>query len=228
MYGNHAVLSAAQNKNRIIKKIYCLQKQAIEHKDKLLGFPVEIVQNDFITNKIGPGHVHQGILAMVNSIFENNVEKLEFTSQKDRVVILDQVTDPQNIGAIIRSAAAFGINKLIMPSDNSPEENAVIAKAACGCLEQVKVARVTNIRNTIDYLKKKGFWIAGLDAKGDKNINNIIEIDKIAIIIGSESKGLRRLTLQNCDFLIQIPISKQVESLNASNAASIIFYLLGT
>jgi len=226
MYGQHAVLAAARNNNRRIKQIYCLQKQLVELQEKLPHSKIEVVQNDFITKKIGKDQAHQGVMALVDSIFKNKIEDLDFTDGKDRIVILDQVTDPQNIGAIIRSAAAFGINKLILPSDNAPDENAGIAKAACGCLELMQIAKVTNIKNTIEKLKKMDFWIAGLDADGKGDINDISEIDKLAIIIGSEGKGMRRLTLTHCDFLIKIPISKQVESLNASNAASIIFYLL--
>jgi len=226
MYGQHAVLAAARNNNRRIKQIYCLQKQLVELQEKLPHSKIEVVQNDFITKKIGKDQAHQGVMALVDSIFKNKIEDLDFTDGKDRIVILDQVTDPQNIGAIIRSAAAFGINKLILPSDNAPDENAGIAKAACGCLELMQIAKVTNIKNTIKKLKKMDFWIAGLDADGKGDINDISEIDKLAIIIGSEGKGMRRLTLTHCDFLIKIPISKQVESLNASNAASIIFYLL--
>jgi len=226
MYGQHAVLAAARNNNRRIKQIYCLQKQLVELQEKLPHSKIEVVQNDFITKKIGKDQAHQGVMALVDSIFKNKIEDLDFTDDKDRIVILDQVTDPQNIGAIIRSAAAFGINKLILPSDNAPDENAGIAKAACGCLELMQIAKVTNIKNTIEKLKKMDFWIAGLDADGKGDINDISEIDKLAIIIGSEGKGMRRLTLTHCDFLIKIPISKQVESLNASNAASIIFYLL--
>ena len=226
MYGQHAVLAAARNNNRRIKQIYCLQKQLVELQEKLPHSKIEVVQNDFITKKIGKDQAHQGVMALVDSIFKNKIEDLDFTDGKDRIVILDQVTDPQNIGATIRSAAAFGINKLILASDNAPDENAGIAKAACGCLELMQIAKVTNIKNTIEKLKKMDFWIAGLDADGKGDINDISEIDKLAIIIGSEGKGMRRLTLTHCDFLIKIPISKQVESLNASNAASIIFYLL--
>jgi 23S rRNA (guanosine2251-2'-O)-methyltransferase len=226
MYGQHAVLAAARNNNRTVKQIYCLQKQLTELQEKLPHSKIEVVRNDFITKKIGKEQAHQGVIALVESIFKNKIEDLDFTDSKDRVVILDQVTDPQNIGAIIRSAAAFGINKLILPSDNAPDENAGIAKAACGCLELMQVVKVTNIKNTIEKLKKMNFWIVGLDAKGKDNMTNVSEIDRLAIIIGSEGKGMRRLTSTHCDFLIKIPISEQVESLNASNAASIIFYLL--
>ncbi|PCJ26956.1 MAG: 23S rRNA (guanosine(2251)-2'-O)-methyltransferase RlmB [Rickettsiales bacterium] len=226
MYGKHGVLAALKNENRTVRSVYCLEKQARELKNELHGTHVEIVQNNFITEKIGKDQAHQGIIALVSSIFKNNIEELTFTPGKDRIVILDQLSDPQNIGAIIRSAAAFGINKLILPSDNAPEESASIAKAACGCLELMQIAKVTNIKNSIDKLKKMGFWIAGLDGQGKENMNDVMEIEKLAIIIGSEGKGMRRLTSETCDFLVKIPISEQVESLNASNAASIIFYLL--
>lgn len=228
MYGQHAVLAAARNKNRTIKQIYCLQKQFNDLQEKLPHMQIEVVQNDFITKKIGKDQAHQGVIALVNSIFKNKIEDLDFSKEVDRIVILDQVSDPQNIGAIIRSAAAFGVTKLILPSDNAPDENAGIAKAACGCLELMQIITVTNLKNTIEKLKKMDFWIAGLDASGAGNINDIAKIDKLAIIIGSEGKGMRRLTSESCDFLIQIPISEKVESLNASNAASIVFYLLKT
>lgn len=226
MYGTHAVLSAAKNKSRNIKQIYCLSKHADELKKKILNVPVEIVQNDFIIKKIGKDQTHQGVIALVNTIFKNGLESVDLQQPKAKIAILDQISDPQNIGAIIRSAAAFGIKTIILPNDNTPEENATIAKTACGCLELVDIIKVTNLKNTIDKLKDLGFWIAGLDASGDTNTDTLKNIDKIAFIIGSEGKGMRRLTTKSCDFLVKIPISQDVESLNASNAASIIFYLM--
>lgn len=226
MYGTHAVLAAAKNKSRNIKQIYCLSKHADELKKKILNVPVEIVQNDFIIKKIGKDQTHQGVIALVNTIFKNGLESADLQQSKAKIAILDQISDPQNIGAIIRSAAAFGIKTIILPNDNTPEENATIAKTACGCLELVDIIKVTNLKNTIDKLKDLGFWIAGLDASGDTNTDTLKNIDKIAFIIGSEGKGMRRLTTKSCDFLVKIPISQDVESLNASNAASIIFYLM--
>ena len=226
MYGKHAVFAAINNNNRNIEKIYCLEKTFLEFKNKLHNFNAEIVSADFINKKIGAGQPHQGILALVHSVFLNNINELDFTKNIDRVVILDQITDPQNIGAIIRSAAAFGITKLILPADNTPEENAAIAKAASGSLELVQIVKVTNIKTTIEILKRKDFWIAGLDLDGKDNLLSLAEFNKIAIIIGSEGKGMRRLTTESCDFLIKIPISSKVESLNASNAASIIFHAI--
>jgi 23S rRNA (guanosine2251-2'-O)-methyltransferase len=226
MYGQHAVIAAANNKNRIIEQIYCLPKQLDALRSKIPHINIKTVENDFITQKIGKDQPHQGVVALVNTIFKNNIEDLGFEQDDDRVVILDQVSDPQNIGAIIRSAAAFGINKLILPSDNAPDENATIAKAACGCLELMQIVKVPNLKNAINKLKKMDFWVAGLDVDGKEGVEEILSIKKLAIIIGSEGKGMRKLTTENCDFLIKIPISEQVESLNASNAASIMFYLL--
>ena len=226
MYGTHAVAAAAANKLRTVKKIYCLPKQAELLKSQIKHHEIEIVDNNFINKKIGEGLPHQGIIALVNGIFQKSLDNLNFTPGKDRVVILDQINDPQNVGAIIRSAAAFGIDKIILPKDNSPAESAAIAKAACGCLELVQVAQVTNIQNTIKFLKDRNFWVVGLDSKGTQDFTKIADIDKIAIIIGSEGKGMRKLTSSSCDFQVKIPISDRVESLNASNAAGIIFYLL--
>jgi len=226
MYGIHAVLAATKNNNRSVEKIFCLQKFADEYKNKLKNHDVEIVQNDFIIRKVGKDQPHQGVIALVSTIFKSSIDELNFSPVKDRVVILDQISDPQNIGAIIRSAAAFNIDKIILPKDNAPDENASIAKAASGCLELVQIAKVTNIKHTIEALKNKGFWIVGLDSNGKSNLKEVVDIDKVAIIIGSEGKGMRKLTSESCDFLTKIPISDKVESLNASNAASIIFHLL--
>lgn len=229
MYGKHAVCAAIKNKNRSIEKIYCLETTFLALKNHIYHFSVEIVSADFINKKIGYGYPHQGIIAYVHTIFLTKLSQMNFSQDIDRVVILDQITDPQNIGAIIRSAAAFGITKLILPTYNSPTENATIAKAAAGCLELVQVAKVANIKTAIATLKKQNFWIVGLDLAGQYNhLESFRECKKIAIIIGSEAKGMRRLTNESCDFLIKIPISSKVESLNASNAASIIFYTVST
>jgi 23S rRNA (guanosine2251-2'-O)-methyltransferase len=226
MYGNHPVIAAIKNKSRDIKQIYCLPKYFHEIKSYLPNSKVETVENDFIIKKIGKNQTHQGIIALVKPIFKYGIEHLNLKLPKHKIAILDQISDPQNIGAIIRSAAAFGIKTIILPIDNSPEESAIIAKTACGCLELVEIIKVINLKKTIDILKNNGFWIVGLDATGQKDTKSLQEIDKIAFVIGSEGKGMRTLISKSCDFLIQIPISENVESLNASNAASIVFYLM--
>lgn len=229
MYGKHAVFAAINNPKRAIKKIYCTEKLLIDInlflKKRQDIVPIEIVNNDFIKNKLKSEAAHQGVIALVKSNNLQEIDNLTFEAEKDRVVILDQITDPQNIGTIIRSAAAFGINKMILPKDNTPEENASIAKTACGCLELLQIARVTNLNQTIKKLKNQGFWVVGMDGKGSEDFSVVKNIDKIAIIIGSEDTGMRRLTSESCDYHIRIPISSQVESLNAASAASIVFYM---
>lgn len=225
MYGKHPVFAAMANQNRKINEVYCLENLYKNHKPLLDKYKIRIVDNNFFTSKLGEDSTHQGIMANVTPIPIEDFTHIDFSSDQDRIVILDQVTDPQNIGAIIRSAAAFGIKKFIIPNDGSPRENATIAKAACGCLELVQIYNAVNLKNTIDFLKKKNYWIVGLDAKGTNTIEETSKITKLVIVIGSEGKGMRRLTAESCDFKVSIPISKDVESLNASNAASIIFYL---
>lgn len=229
MYGKHAVFAAIQNPKRVIRKIYCTEKLltdinlVLKKRQDLV--PIEIVNNDFIKNKLRSEATHQGIMALVKSNSLQEIDNLTFEAGKDRVVILDQITDPQNIGTIIRSAAAFGINKMILPKDNTPEENASIAKTASGCLELVQIARVTNLNQTIKKLKNQGFWVVGMDGKGSEDFSVVKNLDKIAIIIGSEDTGMRRLTSESCDYHLRIPISSKVESLNAASAASIVFYM---
>lgn len=229
MYGKHAVFAAIQNPKRVIRKIYCTEKLltdinlVLKKRQDLV--PIEIVNNDFIKNKLRSEATHQGIMALVKSNSLQEIDNLTFEAGKDRVVILDQITDPQNIGTIIRSAAAFGVNKMILPKDNTPEESASIAKTASGCLELVQIARVTNLNQTIKKLKNQGFWVVGMDGKGSEDFSVVKNLDKIAIIIGSEDTGMRRLTSESCDYHLRIPISSKVESLNAASAASIVFYM---
>jgi len=224
MYGKHAVLAALANSRRLISNVFCTKDNYIEHKI-INNFKHEIVDNSFLNKILGPGHNHQGIAAKVKEIFLNNIDELDLNEDECKVAILDQITDPQNIGSIIRSAAAFNIKAIIMPYDNSPSECAGLAKTASGTLELVKIVRVVNLKQTIDSLKKKGFWIIGLAGEASEEINKKLLGGKIAIILGSEDKGMRRLTKESCDYLVKIPITKEVESLNVSNAAAIVFSL---
>ncbi len=231
IYGKHPVFSALKNPRRKVHNVFCLEKTYLSNKDLFHEMIPKIVDSDFLKNKLRIRDEylnHQGIIAELSPLDQPSLNELISNSPaKDRIVILDQITDPQNVGAIIRSAAAFGITKIIMPKDHSPEENHAMAKTACGCLELVTITRVVNLRSTIDLLKKHNFWVAGLDASGKDSIDNVKKVDKLAIIIGSEGKGMRDIVSKNCDFKISIPIQNNVESLNASNAAAITFYELG-
>lgn len=228
MYGTHAVLAAIKNTNRKIRKIWLTKKTIDKLKVGDIDIPYSIVDNAELSKITNCEKNHQGMAAEVETIFNPNTKNISLNQPNCKMVILDQIKDPQNIGAIIRSAAAFGINKIILPQDNCPNENAVIAKAACGNLEIVQIYQCTNLNNFFKELKKEGYWIAGLDGYGNNKISDLHNIDKLALIIGSEDKGMRKLTTESCDFLVKIPISENVESLNASCAASVIFYAVLT
>jgi 23S rRNA (guanosine2251-2'-O)-methyltransferase len=225
MYGKHPVLAALANSNRTIENIFCSQENFNANRALIIKYKYQIVSTDFLNNLLGKDQTHQGIVAKVRWIFSDNLGDIDINKPNSRIVILDQITDPQNIGAIIRSAASFKIDAIIIPTDNSPVENATIAKTASGTLELIKIIKVINLKSTMEYLKKHGFWIIGLDGAAKESISAQLFSEKIAIVLGSEDKGLRRLTKETCDYIAKIPMSSKVESLNVANAAAIVFYL---
>lgn len=221
MHGKHAVISALKNPKRIIKQVLCTEESFNQNKQLISKYKYDIVKDTALTKIIGQNQNHQGIVAQVFTVYTYDLTDLVFC---DKIAILDQITDPQNIGSIIRSAAAFNIEAIIMPIDNNPTENAAVAKAASGGLELVKIIKVTNLKSVIDHLKSNDFWIMGLDGRASDILDKSMYSKKIAFIFGSEDRGLRQLTKRSCDYLVKIPISKTMESLNVSNAAAIIFH----
>lgn len=219
--GRHSVLSAIANPKRTCFKLICLPK----YKDLLKNFSIkaDLLDQEAI-NKVSAIQFHnQGIAGLFSALSED-LENEILTKQRALVIILDQVTDPQNIGAILRSAASFCADAVIVPCDNTPDESHTIAKASSGGLEVVPYVRVTNLSSTIQLLQKNGFWVYGLDGKATTLLDEVTFSDKVALVLGSEDDGMRRLVRENCDHLIKIKISKKMESLNVSNAAAIALY----
>ncbi|XVN42697.1 MAG: 23S rRNA (guanosine(2251)-2'-O)-methyltransferase RlmB [Candidatus Rickettsia vulgarisii] len=225
IYGKHTVFAALNNPKRSIKNILCTEEIFNANKKLISNFSYEITKMDSLNRLFGFNQNHQGIAAIVKTIFSNHIEDIDLTNSNCKIAILDQVTDPQNIGAIIRSAASFNITAIILPADNTPDENATIAKTASGTLELVQIVKVVNLKASIEYLKKQNFWVIGLDGQASEYINSKMLSGKAAIVLGSEDKGIRRLVKENCDYLAKILISDKVESLNVSNAAAIAFYI---
>lgn len=226
IYGRHAVEAALKNPNRRIMRLICTKENS--HILKGLDINSKIMGNIDIARELGLKDViHQGMAAYVAAIFVDNLNDVitQLKSQeRSAVVILDQITDPQNIGAIIRSAAAFGAGAVILPKHNSPSESGAIAKASAGTIDQIPVVYIPNLANAIDQLKDAGYWIIGLDGEGIEPITKVSEFEKVAIVMGSEGSGMRRLTLDLCDLVARIDISNSVESLNVSNAAAVTLY----
>ena len=200
LYGRHAVISALKNPERKIKKLVISPDNREEIETLNLNItPTIIDKKDF--NKFLPQDaVHQGFALYCNRLENTPLEDLIASSENKtqcHILILDQVTDPQNIGAIIRSCAAFNTLGLIMQDKNSPLESGAMAKAAAGTMEFVPISRVTNLNRAIEKLKEAGFWIIGMDGYAKTSLDKLDKSGKIAVIMGSEGKGMRRLVEEN-------------------------------
>ncbi len=225
LYGYHAVTAALQNPDRTVHRLLLSKETAAELPKELLpaGLNYETAGRTEFEQVLPKGSVHQGIAALVSPLPDFYEEDLP---EKDVsvVVILDQVTDPHNVGAVMRSAAAFDADAVIITERNAPETTGVLAKSASGALELLPLITVSNLARAMDSLKEKGYWCVGMDGSADKTLRDAALPKKIALIMGSEGYGLRRLTAENCDFMVKLPISPRVESLNVSNAAAIALY----
>lgn len=171
---------------------------------------------------------HQGVIAFVSPYKYSNVEDIlnaaKVKGEDPFIVILDEITDHHNLGAVIRSADASGAHGVIVPKRRAAGLSSVIAKTSAGAVEYVPVAKVANISQAIQMLKKQGIWVVAADADGDKNYYESNLKGPIALVIGSEGEGIGRLVKENCDFLVKIPMKGQVASLNAGVAAAILMF----
>lgn len=169
------------------------------------------------------GVAHQGIVAEVEPYAYADLEELLGTAP-DCLLVADQVTDPRNLGALVRSAEAAGIGGVVLPKDRSAGITPVAAKAAAGATSLVPIARVTNLTRALEELKNTGYWIVGLDAGGKEDLFSFAFPDRCAIVVGSEGKGLRPLTRSTCDHVVAVPMVGRVASLNVSVAAAVAFF----
>ena len=174
------------------------------------------------------GANHQGVAVMLASQEYSTVDDImslaDSRNEKPFIIICDGLEDPHNLGAVIRTAEATGVHGVIIPERRSASLNATVAKAACGALEYVPVARVTNIASTIDMLKERGVWVFGADMDGEDYTKTDFDVP-CAIVIGNEGKGIGTLTAKKCDKIISLPMLGKINSLNASVAAGILMYV---
>ncbi len=231
IYGHHAVFAALKNSDRMAKRILHLRDSLPENEPLPTEIDIdpEIVSRDQLEAVLPPGAVHQGMAALMSPLPTIAVEDIcaaAENQEKALVVILDRVSDPQNIGAIIRSAAVFGAMAVIIQDRNAPQITGVIAKAASGWIEQVPLVRVTNLSRAIETLKNSNFWCIGLDSEAPGDMQEINQPSHTALVLGAEGAGLRRLVRENCDELVRIEGSGGIASLNVSNAAAVALYVL--
>ena len=237
IFGHHAGLAAIANPERKVLRIV-VSKQSVddglifEIKDAVIEAGIarpgpEQKDRAALDDIFGWGAVHQGLAVQVASLEQPELEDLIDLAQSQEsacIVVLDQATDPRNIGAVMRSAAAFGAMGLVVQDRNAPEMTATMAKAASGAAERLPLVRVTNISRAIEDLKKHEFWAVGLDGSATEVLDRKVMKGRIVLILGAEGSGLRRLVAETCDHLVKIPILGSVESLNLSNAAAVALY----
>lgn len=183
-----------------------------------------------LLDRLAGGQRHQGVIARVRAYayfaFEDLLQRISADASAEWVLILDGVTDPRNFGALLRTAEAVGIRHVVIPKDRSVEVTPTAAKASAGAAYHVQISRVTNLRRAIAQLKERGYWAVGLDSNSPETIYHKSYPPRLAIVLGSEGRGVRPIILRECDFLVSIPMLGKVASLNVGAAAAVFLYEL--
>jgi 23S rRNA (guanosine2251-2'-O)-methyltransferase len=236
LYGRHAVIAALQNPNRMVRRLWATP-QALE----ALAFPLpsalevrlaDQLQLNRLTNEQAP---HQGLVLEAEplaDVFLDNVlaQSMPASQARKPILVLDHVTDPHNVGAIIRSAAAFDVAAIVLQDRHSPPESGALAKAASGCLERVPWVRVVNIARALEDIAQAGYWRLGLAGESALTLKQALgqglSGTPLCLVLGAEGEGLRANVAAHCDVLARLPIAPHVESLNVSNAAAIALYAI--
>lgn len=231
IFGIHAVAAALANPERRLRRLYLTDNAEHRLRDarRQRGVTAERVHSKDLDRRLGAGSVHQGALLEAEPLPDRTLEELCARAGQGRpLVVLDQVISPQNVGAILRSAAVFGAAGLIMTRRNSPTLAGVLAKSASGAVEHVPVALVTNLARALQSIAELGLRLIGLDGDADELIEDAEAAGPVALVLGAEGKGLRRLTREGCDALVRIGARGAITSLNVSNAAAIALYVVTT
>ncbi|SKA12000.1 23S rRNA (guanosine(2251)-2'-O)-methyltransferase RlmB [Consotaella salsifontis] len=223
LYGLHSVAAALQNPARRCRRLLATRNalNRLEIAEDALPCPLEIVEPRLLDRELGSEAVHQGLMLEVEPLPQRRLNAL---GETDLVLVLDQVTDPHNVGAILRSATALGAGAVVTTARHSPQESGVLAKAASGALELVSYIQVTNLATALEELSAAGFQTLGLDSDGGSEIETAFSGRRIALVLGSEGKGLRQKTRETVDALVRLDMPGAIRSLNVSNAAAIALY----
>jgi 23S rRNA (guanosine2251-2'-O)-methyltransferase len=224
LYGWHTVTLALQNRQRRIRKLFLTENAARRLAEENIETRVtpEMVRPSQIDARLGPDAVHQGLLAEADPLPSPDIETLELEGM---VLVLDQITDPHNVGAILRSAAAFAVKAIVTTARHSPEATGVLAKSASGALELVPLVSVQNLARALTQLNERGFMTVGLDSEGSENLSAIALRQPLALVLGAEGKGLRQLTRETCKAVARLDMPGEIKSLNVSNAAVLALYI---
>jgi 23S rRNA (guanosine2251-2'-O)-methyltransferase len=224
LYGWHTVTAALTNPNRRIRRLLATENALRRLADEGIAAPIapEVMRPDALAARLTADAVHQGLIAEADPLPSPAIEDLPASGI---VLVLDQITDPHNVGAILRSAAAFAVAAVVTTARHSPEATGVLAKSASGALELVPIILVQNLARALAALKERGFLTVGLDSEAPDDLAAIALREPLALVLGAEGKGLRQLTGATCDRLARLALPGALKSLNVSNAAALALYV---
>jgi len=224
LYGWHTVTAALANPARRIRKILATENAVRRLADEGIALPIapELVRPDIIAARLSSDAVHQGLLAEADPLPSPALANL---SAAGIVLALDQITDPHNVGAILRTAAAFAVAAIVTTARHSPEATGVLAKSASGALEWVPIVTVQNLARGLTEMKEQGFLVVGLDSDAPEDLSAMELSSPLALVLGAEGKGLRQGTRATCDRLARLDLPGAIKSLNVSNAAALALYV---
>ncbi len=227
LYGSHAVAAALANPDRNLRRLLLTGEAEAAMRERMAGaWPLqpERIDRARLDQLLGRDAVHGGVALLADPLSSPSLA--EALARPGPVLVLDQVSDPRNVGAILRSAASFGACAVVVQDRNAPDETGVMAKAASGAMERVPLLRAVNLARTLGALKAAGLWVVGLDAAGGRLSGPALSERRVALVLGAEGAGLRRLTRETCDELAGLPMPGGMESLNVSAAAAVALYEL--
>jgi 23S rRNA (guanosine2251-2'-O)-methyltransferase len=228
LWGRYAVAAALDNPRRSVVKAWAT-REAAEYLQFPKDVPVTLSDVADLGRLVPSDAPHQGVVVEVEPLEEVWLDEIVADAADQAVLlVLDQVTDPHNVGAILRSAAAFGAVGIVTQDRHSPPESGALAKAASGALERVKWVRTVNLARALEDIAEAGFWRIGLTGDADMDLKEALGPKRVALVLGAEGPGLRPNTRDHCDALARLPISDAVESLNVSNAAAVALYAATT
>jgi 23S rRNA (guanosine2251-2'-O)-methyltransferase len=224
LYGWHTVTAALANPARHIRRLLVTENalRRLTEEGITLRVTPDVVRPDALAARLTPDAVHQGLLAEADPLRSPNIEDMDTSGI---VLVLDQITDPHNVGAILRTAAAFAVTAIVTTARHSPEATGALAKSASGALELVPIVIVQNLARALTGLKERGFFTVGLDSGAPDDLAALELRAPLALVLGAEGKGLRQLTGETCDQLARLDLPGEIKSLNVSNAAALSLYI---
>lgn len=229
LWGRHAVEAALKNPNRVHRKLWATRDGVASLDGELpADFPVEYADGRDLERLVAKDAPHQGLVLECAALEDVHLDEVLTGDPARPIVILDQVTDPHNVGAIMRSCAAFGAAAMVTQDRHAPPEGGVLAKAASGALETLPWVRVVNLARAMEEMAEANYWRIGLTGEAESTLAEALPAGPVALVLGAEGDGMRHNIEQHCDAIARLPIGNAVESLNVSNAGAIALYATAT